>query len=99
MIINSKKENDVLTVFIDGRLDTNTAPELENFIENSLENISELTFDLTDMSYTSSAGLRVFLKAQKQMNKQGKMKLINVQDEVYDVLEVTGFTEILTIER
>ena len=78
MDILTEKENGALTVRLSGRLDTITAPELEAAVREQTAGITSLVFDLNDLSYTSSAGLRVFLKAQKLMRQQGKMKLINV---------------------
>ena len=98
MTITKEQNDSSLLIRIKGRLDTNTAPDLEEELSSSLEGIEELTFDVTDMDYISSAGLRVLLSAQKIMNKQGSMKLTGVRDEVMDIFEVTGFTDILTIE-
>jgi len=98
MQITFEKENSKLTIFVSGRVDTVTAPELDAFITENTEGISELVLDLKDMSYTSSSGLRVILKAQKLMNKLGKMKVINVQKDVMDIFDMTGFSDILTIE-
>ncbi len=98
MNIDLKKENEKLTVTVVGRVDTVTAPELEKVIEENAVGVTELIIDLKDMSYTSSAGLRVFLKAQKLMNAQGEMKLINVQSDVNEIFEITGFSDILNIE-
>ncbi len=83
---------------LEGRLDTVTAPELEQAIMGSLEGVSELTLDFANLEYISSAGLRVLLSAQKAMAKQGTMKLVNVSETVMEIFEVTGFSEILTIE-
>lgn len=93
-----QKENNQLIISVSGRVDTTTAPELEKTIFDNLDGIAELILDLKDMPYTSSAGLRVFLKAQKAMENQGEMKLINVADDVMEVFDMTGFTDILTIE-
>lgn len=98
MTINQVKNEITLTLSIEGRLDTMTAPELEAVIESSLTDVQELILDLENLEYVSSAGLRVILKAQKTMNKQGSMKLIRVRDEVKEVFEITGFADILTIE-
>ena len=87
-----------LTVTLAGRLDTTTAPDLEKEIKSSLEGVTELIMDFEKLDYISSAGLRVLLSAQKQMSKQGSMKVIKVSDLVMEVFEVTGFTDILTIE-
>ena len=98
MTINKQQNGTALTIAVEGRLDTTTAPELEAEIKKSLEGVTELTMDLEKLEYISSAGLRVLLSAQKVMNKQGSMKLIHVSDMVMEVFEVTGFTDILTIE-
>ena len=98
MNITTKKENTTFTVALEGRLDTTTAPELDVFAEKELEDTQELVLDFADLEYISSAGLRVLLKLQKVMNKKGSMKLIHVGDVVKEVFEITGFTDILTIE-
>ena len=98
MQITSKKENGQLIISVSGKIDTVTSPELEKYIDENISGVNKLIFDLKDMSYTSSAGLRIFLKAQKTMNKQGSMKIINVQSDVMDVFEMTGFVDIMTIE-
>ena len=98
MNITTKKENTTLTVALEGRLDTTTAPELDVFAEKELADTQELVLDFADLEYISSAGLRVLLKLQKVMNKKGSMKLIHVGDVVKEVFEITGFTDILTIE-
>ena len=85
-------------VELEGRLDTTTAPQLEAALKTALNGISELTFDLGKLEYISSAGLRVLLAAQKVMNAQGTMKITNVIPEIMEVFEITGFTDILTIE-
>lgn len=87
-----------LTISIIGRLDTTTAPELENSLKESLDGITDLTLDFKALEYVSSAGLRVLLAAQKQMNKQGKMVIKNVNSDINEVFEITGFSDILTIE-
>ena len=86
------------TLKIIGRLDTTTAPELEATIDACAAGIKELVLDCTALEYVSSAGLRVILKAQKLMNEQGTMKLINVNETVLEVFDITGFADILTIE-
>lgn len=94
-----KKENgEALWLALEGRLDTNTAPELESVLKGSLEGIKELTIDMTALEYLSSAGLRVLLGAQKTMNKQGSMKVTNANEMILEVFEITGFSEILTLE-
>lgn len=87
-----------MTIALEGRLDTTTAPELENELKASLNGITELTMDFAALDYISSAGLRVLLSAQKVMSKQGSMKIIHVNEMVMEVFEVTGFVDILTIE-
>ena len=84
-------------VGLEGRLDTVTAPQLENELKASLEGISELVIDAGKLEYISSAGLRVLLSAQKIMSKQGSMTVKNVSEEVNEIFEVTGFSDILTI--
>lgn len=95
-IIN-KAEGSALTISLEGRLDTTTAPELEKLLKGSLDGVSELTLDMEKLEYISSAGLRVLLSAQKRMNRQGEMLLIHVGPAIMDIFEVTGFSEILTI--
>ncbi len=98
MNIASKKENGTLTIALSGRLDTTTAPELEKALTAQIDGVTALIFDLKDLAYTSSAGLRIFLKAQKLMNRQGSMKLIHTAQPIMEVFEMTGFTDIMTIE-
>lgn len=98
MTITKNKEGAVLTLAPEGRLDTTTAPALEEELKNSLAGIEELILDFAGLEYVSSAGLRVILSTQKIMNKQGKMVLRNVNPDINDVFEITGFSEILTIE-
>ena len=93
-ILNGK----AATLVVTGRLDTQTAPELEAALDDVSGGLKELTFDMSGLEYVSSAGLRVILKAQKMMNTQGSMKLIGVSDSIMDVFDITGFLDILTIE-
>lgn len=81
-----------------GRLDTTTAPALETAIDGCTAGIQELILDCSELEYVSSAGLRVILKAQKQMNIQGSMKLTGVNETIMEVFDITGFADILTIE-
>lgn len=98
MNIDFNKENDTLIVRIQGRLDTLTAPQLEEFLNQNVDGIKHLIFDLKEMPYTSSQGLRLFLKSQKRMNAcGGDMVIENVCSDVFDVFEATGFTSFLTI--
>ena len=87
-----------LTVALEGRLDTTTAPQLETEVKENLSGVESLVFDFAKLEYVSSAGLRVLLSAQKIMNKQGSMVVKNSSDEVKEIFEVTGFSDILTIE-
>ena len=96
--IEKKKDGKDLTVSLSGRLDTVTAPELESELASSLDDVENLVIDMTDLEYISSAGLRVLLTAQKTMNQKGTMKLINVNETVMEIFDVTGFVDILTIE-
>ena len=98
MTIEKKINNESATLIVSGRLDTQTAPELENELDAVLAGLKELTFDMTNLEYVSSAGLRVILKAQKAMNAQGSMKLTGVNDSIMEVFDITGFLDILTIE-
>ena len=95
--INKEQNGGLLTVALEGRLDTVTAPELESELTASLDGAEELVLDMKDLEYISSAGLRVLLSAQKNMSSKGSMKLINVNETVMEILEVTGFTDILTV--
>ena len=96
--INKNLENTTLTVELSGRLDTTTAPRLEGELKDALPGVGTLVLDLEKLEYISSAGLRVLLSAQKIMNKQGEMKLIHVNDTIHEIFDVTGFSDILTIE-
>ena len=98
MTIEKKINNDAATLIVSGRLDTQTAPELESELDALFSEIKELTFDMSNLEYVSSAGLRVILKAQKAMNAQGSMKLTGVNDSIMEVFDITGFLDILTIE-
>lgn len=97
MTITNKKNDEQLTVSVEGRLDTTTAPQLEKFIGENTDGIKELTVDLEKLEYISSAGLRVLLSTHKKMSKVGTMKVINVRDEVMEVFDMTGFADILDI--
>ena len=90
-MLNIKKnaDNDILTVELEGRLDTVTAPDLENELKDSLEGVTSLVMDLGALDYISSAGLRVLLSAQKTMNRQGSMKVTHVNETIMEIFEVT----------
>lgn len=98
MTIEKNLAGTSLLITLKGRLDTTTAPQLENDLKTSLSNITDLIFDFSGIEYISSAGLRVLLATQKIMNQQGKMVLKNVNSTVLEVFEITGFTDIMTIE-
>ncbi len=99
MTIHKNLEGTKLTLALEGRLDTMTAPQLEQELEQCLDGVESLVFDFSQLEYLSSAGLRVLLMAQKKMNKQGTMIVRNVNDSVMEVFELTGFADnILTIE-
>ncbi|MBR1689466.1 MAG: STAS domain-containing protein [Oscillibacter sp.] len=97
LTINKTETDSELTVTLAGRLDTTTAPELEKELKTSLDGVTALTIDMTELEYISSAGLRVLLSAQKVMNKQGEMKVTHVGETIMEIFEVTGFSDILTI--
>lgn len=96
--INNVKDGSNFKVVLEGRLDTTTAPQLEEQLEKEMVGVTNLEFDFTSLEYISSAGLRVLLSAQKLMNKQGSMVVTNVSEEVMEIFEVTGFSDILTIK-
>lgn len=98
MTINIEKENGATVLKIEGRLDTTTAPELEKAINDEGEALKNLVLDFKGVDYISSAGLRVLLTAQKKMNVQGHMELVNVSESVMDIFEMTGFADILVIK-
>ena len=96
--IEKAANESALSLALSGRLDTTTAPELEKSIKESIDGVSALTIDMEKLEYISSAGLRVLLSAQKIMNNQGEMKIVHVSETIMEIFEVTGFSEILTIE-
>lgn len=98
MTITNERNNDKLTIAIEGRLDTTTAPQLEQFLGENTDGIAGIVLDMEKLEYISSAGLRVLLAAHKKMIKTGTLKLVNVCDEVMEVFDMTGFTDILDIE-
>ena len=95
--INKTIENGKAILAPEGRLDTVTAPALEQAIKEILPELTELTLDLEKLEYISSAGLRVLLSAQKAMNSRGEMKVCHVNETVMEIFDVTGFSDILTI--
>lgn len=98
MTIDKQLNGSELTLALNGRLDTTTAPELEAVIKESIAGVTNLVMDFAELEYLSSAGLRVILSAQKTMNKQGEMVIRNVNETINEVFEITGFIDILTIE-
>ena len=97
MKVTLDKNGSTLKVSVSGRLDTTTAPELEKTLGSQLEGIESLTLDFGELAYISSAGLRVLLALQKTMNKQGRMVVTHVNDNIMEVFDVTGFVDMLTI--
>ena len=98
MNIVKNLEGTKLTIALEGRLDTTTAPDLEAEVKSSLDNVNELVFDFEKLEYISSAGLRVVLGAEKIMKGKGSMVVRNVNDTIMEVFEITGFSDILNIE-
>ena len=98
MKIDFTKNNGTLRVSLDGRLDTTTAPELEAAVSEAVGSCDQLVLDFAGLEYISSAGLRVILKAQKAMAAKGGMKIMNVNDTIMEIFEITGFSDILDIE-
>ncbi|MCD8021291.1 MAG: STAS domain-containing protein [Clostridiales bacterium] len=98
MDINKNGNGSNLTLRLSGRLDTVTAPQFEEELKKCLTDVSQLILDFAELAYISSAGLRVLLFAQKTMNKQGNMVIKNVNETIMEVFEITGFSDILTIE-
>lgn len=97
MNVTKNLEGSKLTVAVEGRLDTTTAPALEDALKDALGGVEELALDFGQLQYISSAGLRVLLSLQKTMNKQGSMKVCNANDDIMEVFDITGFTDVLTI--
>ncbi len=99
MIIKKEQDGSSLTVYVVGRLDTMTSPELDREMKASLEGVEEVIFDFENLDYVSSAGLRVLLAARKRLGNAGNVKIRNVNEGVYEVFSVTGFSDLLDIER
>ena len=98
MTINKKVNGTTTTLELIGRLDTTTAPQVESEVDGCLADTQMLVLDFQGLEYISSAGLRVLLKAQKGMASKGGMKVLHVNETIMEVFEITGFTDILTIE-
>ena len=99
MTITKAKKDTELSVILKGKLDTTTAPELEAELKADIDGVTLLTFDLADLEYISSAGLRVLMWAQRIMNNQGEMKVCHVNETVEEIFDITGFSDILTIVK
>lgn len=98
MQINKTANGDTITYALSGRLDTTTAPELEAELKLSLDGVAHLILDFSDLEYISSSGLRVLLAAQKVMGRQGDMTIRHVNESIMEVFEITGFSDLLTIQ-
>ena len=98
MTVTKTLEEKVLNVKVEGRLDTATAPALEEELAEVMDEAEELVFDLEGLEYMSSAGLRILLATQKKMAQKGGMKVVNVNDVIKEIFDITGFSDILTIE-
>ena len=98
MTIEKKLNGTEMTIALTGRMDTMTAPQLEAELKDCLNGVNSLRFDFSALDYLSSAGLRVLLAVQKRMNKQGSMVIRHVNETIAEIFEVTGFSDILTIE-
>ncbi len=98
MQINQKQVADELTISLEGRLDTTTAPNLEAVVDNISDTVKNVVMDMHKVEYVSSAGLRVLLAIQKKMNNIGTLKLTGVNETVMEVFQMTGFSDILKIE-
>lgn len=98
MNFTMNKNGNELTVTLEGRLDTLTAPQLEQQLDPALADVNKLIFDLTELEYISSAGLRVLLASRQKMEGKDGMTVKNVNDDIMEVFEITGFADILDIE-
>jgi len=99
MEIKELRENDKLTIFVIGSLDSMTSEDLDEYIRENIENVKDLILDFKDLDYVSSAGLRVLLVTLKLMKSRGEFKIINVNENVNEVLAMTGFANLIKIER
>ena len=99
MDINKTHDNGTTVISVSGRVDTTTTPMLENEIKASYDECSTLVIDFADVKYISSAGLRILLSAHKVMSKKSGLKVINVNDEIMEIFDITGFSAILNIEK
>ena len=99
MTINKEKNGSKLTLSLVGRLDTTTSPELEALIKEETTDVTDLRFEMDQLEYISSAGLRVLLSAQKLMNQKGSMVIAGCNDDIMEIFDMTGFSDILSIEE
>ena len=99
MTVTTNLEGDRLTVAVEGKLGTTSAPELEKAVKDNISGVEELVFDFEKLEYMASAGLRVLLAAAKVMKKQGTMKIIHVTEPVMDVFTFTGMADVMYIEK
>ena len=98
LTINKISDGDRLTLTLVGYLNTATAIELDTLLSESLDGVTDLVFDFSELKYISSAGLRVLLSTQKRMNSQGSMKITGASNNIIEIFDITGITEIFTIE-
>ena len=98
MTISKELKGTELKIALEGRLDTTTAPDLESVIKDSVSGVTDLILDFEKLDYISSAGLRVLLSAHKTMSQQGSMKVVRPNESVKEIFDITGFSEILTVE-
>ena len=99
MTVTTTREGTRLTVAVEGKLGTTSAPELEKAVKDNISGVEELVFDFEKLEYMASAGLRVLLAAAKVMKKQGTMKIIHVTEPVMDVFTFTGMADVMDIEK
>ncbi len=99
MTIEQKRDGNSLCIMLTGRLDTMTAPELDELLRTELDGVEHLTLDIEGLEYLSSAGLRVLLYAQNQMDAKGDMKVLHANEAIMEIFDITGFSEILSVER
>lgn len=99
MTVTTNLEGSKLTVAVEGKLGTTSAPELEKAVKNNIGGVTELVFEFEKLDYMASAGLRVLLSAAKVMKKQGTMKIIHVTEPVMDVFTFTGMADVMDIEK
>ena len=97
MTINKKKNGSQMTISLEGKLDTKSAPELEAVIKSETEDVDDLRLEMDGVQYVSSAGLRVLLSAEKLMRKKGKILITGCNDNIMEIFDMTGFTELLTL--